>query len=738
MKYGSRRFGLSGHLRRSYCRLGISILALLCSAMAGAQTDSMTRTAVGAQTDLPAGGIQASLPAGGTGQMTDVWTIPSGPINPSAYFGETVANGMLGIVSSPDPFTVKEVVLNGTFDSYGRGGVSNILKTFNLVNMYLDVDGERIERGSQVRDMQQVLDMKHANLSTHFEFADKISVDYTYYSLRQLPNTALVDVTVTAKKDVEIVPASVMQAPDMLKDVQNYYNEIDGPHGPLSLLISTAKSPTGKLLIAAANGFIFDPAAGGSPSVIHDTASVIHDPPAVIHEMWDNNMHLMKFSKRLKAGETYHFAVVCSTITSAQVEDPLNEAQRLTIFALLQGTAPLLRTHREAWDKLWKSDILIEGDAVTQREVHSMLYHLYSFAREGTAYSLSPMGLSGLGYNGHIFWDAEIWMYPALLLLQPKIAASMIEYRYQHLQAARQNAFTHGYKGAMFPWESAASGGEETPIWALTGPFEHHITADVGIAAWNYFCVTQDKTWLREKGYPLLKETADFWASRVERNGPGHYDIKNVVAADEWAENVDNNAFTNAAAKANLKFATDAATLLGVAPDPDWMEVYRNIPILKLPDGVTSEHAAYHGEPIKQADVNLLAYPLHEITDRMAIRRDLDYYKSRVGDGPAMTQAIFAILYARLGMPDSAYALFKAGYTPNKRPPFGVIAETATGDNPYFATGAGGLLQAMLNGFGGLEIGPEGISQLKTTLPASWKSLRLTGIGPGQSTFSVK
>ena len=95
------------------------------------------------------------------------------------------------------------------------------------------------------------------------------------------------------------------------------------------------------------------------------------------------------------------------------------------------------------------------------------------------------------------------------------------------------------------------------------GRFEHHITADVAIAAWNYYCVTQDKIWLREKGYPILKATADFWASRVERNGPNHYDIKNVVAADEWAENVDNNAFTNAAAKANLQYATEAAKVLG-------------------------------------------------------------------------------------------------------------------------------------------------------------------------------
>lgn len=210
------------------------------------------------------------------------------------------------------------------------------------------------------------------------------------------------------------------------------------------------------------------------------------------------------------------------------------------------------------------------------------------------------MGLSGLGYNGHVFWDTELWMYPGLLVLQPNIAKSLVEYRYQRLPAARRNAFSKGFKGAMFPWESADSGVEETPVWALSGPFEHHITACVAIAAWNYYCVTQDKTWLRERGYPILSETADFWASRVERNGSGRYDIKNVVAADEWAENVDNNAFTNAAAKANLRFATEAARLLGIPPNADWAVVADNIPILKMPDGVTQEHATYKGKELSR------------------------------------------------------------------------------------------------------------------------------------------
>src|SRR6202012_128405 len=190
--------------------------------------------------------------------------------------------------------------------------------------------------------------------------------------------------------------------------------------------------------------------------------------------------------------------------------------------------------------------------------------------------------------------------------------------------------------------------------------------------------------------------------------------------------------------RACLQDATDAARTLDLSPDPDWMLVRNNIPILRFPDGVTREHASYNGEPIKQADVNLLAYPLREVTTPAAIRKDLEYYEPRVGEGPAMTHAIFAILYERLGMPDKALTVLNEGYTPNLRPPFGVIAETATGTNPYFATGAGGVLQALLNGFGGLEITTSGITQLPTRLPTAWHSLKITGVGPNRENFSVK
>jgi trehalose/maltose hydrolase-like predicted phosphorylase len=651
------------------------------------------------------------------------WHIEAKNIDPNNYFGVTLANGMIGLVSSPEPFKVKDVVLNGAFDYYGRGRVSNILKGFNFVNMVLDVDNQRIN-AKNIANYRQTLDMQKASLLTTFDFQDKISIKHSMMSLRHLPFSAMIIVEITAKKDVEISPASVIEAPDMLQDVRNYYAIIDRPHVKLPLLTSVGKSPSGKQTVAASTSIIFEE---------HDNI------PTLIHEDWDYNMHLLKFRKKLKKGETYSFTIVGSVLSSQHIVDAHNEAERLTVYAALERKQRLLKRHEQAWAELWKSDILIEGDIQAQKDVHSAIYHLYSFSREGTDYSPSPMGLSGLGYNGHVFWDTELWMYPAVLMLKPEIAKSMLEYRFQRMEVARKNAFSHGYKGVMFPWESDIFGQEVTPVWALTGPFQHHVTGCVGWAFWKYYQVTQDKVWLAERGYPMLKEVAEFWVSRVEKGTDGKYHIINVIGSDEYAENIDDNAFTNGMAISVLRYADQAAKLLNQPANPQWIEVADGLPILKFPDGTTRENATYNGEMIKQADVNLLAYPLNIITDKATIEKDLRYYEAKMDkNGPAMGPSVMSILYHRLGNTDKAYEFFMKSYKFNEVAPFGVIAETPGGTNPYFATGAGGMLQALLAGFGGLDIQDAGIQTLSSKLPKKWQSLTIIGVGGTARKVEVK
>jgi trehalose/maltose hydrolase-like predicted phosphorylase len=188
-----------------------------------------------------------------------------------------------------------------------------------------------------------------------------------------------------------------------------------------------------------------------------------------------------------------------------------------------------------------------------------------------------------------------------------------------------------------------------------------------------------------------------------------------------------------------LGYATEAATALGLPVDPDWAHVAANIPILKFADGTTRENATYNGEIIKQVDVNLLSYPLKIVTDPIQVKKDLDYYEPKMApDGPAMGSAILTVSAARAGDADRAYGLWVKSYKPNEVPPFGVLSEAAGGTNPYFATGAGGFLQATMMGFGGLEITPNGIVQLKTKLPKRWKSITYKGIGVEKKTFIVK
>ena len=632
------------------------------------------------------------------------------------YAPAPMANGCIGILPQKEPFAVEHVMLNHVFDAASPHIVSRVMRGINPFCLSMKIDKIKVDT-SNISDWQQTIDMRRAVHQTSFHTLEKADVSYELCALRNLPYAGLIRVTVQACKDMLLEVRSGMGIPDDYSQSSIRYREMEADGNRMYMLESDATSRLGYRRVASTSSFLFN---GEQIKPIYDEAT---------RELF--------FSIQLKKGETFCFSLVGSVCSSRDFFDPYNEAERQVIYAVHEGEEALMQAHYRLWDELWQGDIRIEGDDDAQRIVRFALFNLYSSCRGGSRLSIPPMGLSLQGYNGHIFWDTELWMYPPMLLLNQDIARSMLDYRFDRLPAARKKALAYGYRGAMFPWESDDSGEEATPTHALTGPFEHHITADIGIACWNYYCVTRDMRWLQREGYPLLKEIADFWASRVTRNQDGSYSIHNVTGADEYANGVTDNAFTNGAASLALKYACQAAEICGEKVPELWWKIGENIRILQFENGVTREHSTYKGEMIKQADANLLAYPLGLITDEYRQRQDLEYYAERIDqkDGPAMSYSVYCVQYARMGEADKAYEMFRRCYEPNLRKPFGVISETPTSNNPYFMTGAGGLLQAVLNGFCGLQITDEGIVQLPSALPSHWKRVTVTGVGSDKKTY---
>jgi trehalose/maltose hydrolase-like predicted phosphorylase len=632
------------------------------------------------------------------------------------YYGVAMANGQIGIVTDDTPLKTKEIILNGVYEGSPENGISRIVRGIEFLNLHLSINNQEIN-SDNIDNWNQVVSMKEGTSTTSFTFKDLVAVDYTILANRAIPYSAMAIVEITPKKDVEIIANNYMVVPDQLIEAKSQFRVLKDNQYLMPVFGTTAKTLFGKHTVSASTTFLFD----GQSETLKQTGDEVG------------------FSKKLLKGKKYRFSIAGGICTSKDFTDPLNESERQPIYALQQGIAKLLDKHKMAWAELWKTgDIQIEGDLDAQQRVRFALYNLYSYIRPETRQSIAPMGLSSQGYNGHIFWDSELWMYPTLLALQPDMAKSCLDYRSDRLQKAKQKATVYGYKGAMFPWESDDTGEEATPTWALTGIFEQHITADVSIAFWNYYAYTQDKSWLK-KEWNVLKETADFWVSRVVKNKDSSYSILNVVGADEYAQHVDDNAFTNASAIESLKNTIKAAAILGEPIDPRWVDVSDNL-VIHVKNGITQNYKGYDGQIIKQADVNLLAYPLNVITDKKQIEKDLEYYSAKIDpkDGPAMASGVLSVLYARLGDREKAYSYFVKSYMPNSRPPFGVFSESANSNNPYFATGAGAMLQAVIYGFGGVEQTDMGLKYNKGLLPKQWKSLKIIGLGVDNKTISIE
>jgi trehalose/maltose hydrolase-like predicted phosphorylase len=444
------------------------------------------------------------------------------------------------------------------------------------------------------------------------------------------------------------------------------------------------------------------------------------------------------------AGQAYALTKYVGVTTSG---DPRGQANS----AATAGYDALRAENRAAWEALWADRIDVQGNPTLATEVNASEFYLWSSTRDGVDWSVSPAGLSSNGYAGHIFWDAETWMFPSLLALHPDLAAGMNNYRYARLPQALAHAADTGNQGARFPWESALDGTEQIPPPVSVnseGLYEQHITADIALAQWQYYLATGDKAWLATRGWPVLSQAAAFWASRVTKDRAGAYHILGVTGPDEENPNVNDEAYTNVAAATTLRMAADAARVIGVTPPAAWQTIAAGLaPPYDPATDLNPEFTGYQGQMVKQADVTMLQYPWAYPMKPSTAANDLNYYVPRSDPGgPSMSDAINSIDTAALGTPGCAsYAYTQRSIEPFIRDVFDQFSETRSGGAFTFMTGIGGFLQEFLYGYsglrwtaGGVALAPSLTSQLHGVVlhGLAWHGTRFT-VAIGQDTTRV-
>lgn len=624
---------------------------------------------------------------------TDGWTLTATEPTPELLY---LANGYLGTSLSWDCGLLTEqeespCYIRGVYDNRGPGGVDRLAEI---------PCWHRIRYGTEARltAYSRSLDLRHGTLRTTLELAEErgtLALEHTIFLSRADPHIAAVRIEVTPGFD-----------------------------GDLAFTLRLAPGPDRGLVT-------LDARAAGRELVLRTRSETygieIEQGQSVLEQEWaiegssDGGDLRSTVRTRGEQGRTTTLTIV------AHIATPPTETESATASPPYDD---LRREHEAAWERLWETEIEVEGDPEVQQFARAGLFYLWSTMLEGDEWSIAPMGLSGNFYNGHVFWDAELWMYPSLLLTQPAMAKSCVAYRKRTIEPARRRAAANGRKGAQYPWEAAYTGEEMTPTWAETRDFQLHITADVAIGQWWYYLVTQDLGWLRTDGYPVIHACAEYWQSRVEyRQEADRYEISDVVCADEYAAHVNNDAFTNAAVQQALRIATRAAELLGEPAPHAWREIADRMYIpYDERSGIHLEYDGFDGRVTKQADVELLAFPLEYTTDRAQVARDLDAYAGVIDPhGPAMSFSIYSIVSAQLGRLDDAYTYLKRSYAPNTRPPFFAFSETPVNDEYFFCTGVGGALQSLLFGFTGIRL-REGYVRIDPILPAHWTALRLRGL----------
>ncbi|MEH6993466.1 glycoside hydrolase family 65 protein [Neobacillus drentensis] len=437
-------------------------------------------------------------------------------------------------------------------------------------------------------------------------------------------------------------------------------------------------------------------------------AASIHAPTASRISFSAKNRQLnASIDGDLVKDEPFVFEKIGTVYTSLESTNPDRDSLENLKSNSLLGYEALLERSASKWQEFWQQKgIEIQStDEFDQTAMDFALYHMEIMTpAHDERFSVGAKGLTGEGYKGHVFWDTEIFIAPFHLFTEPETAKKLLRYRYLHLQQAKEKASQNGYEGALFPWESAMTGKEETPEFAAinirTGTrqkvasaiSEHHIVADIAFAVVQYFQNTLDEEFMRNEGLALLKETAQFWMSRTVEEGD-KLSIKDVIGPDEYTEHIDNNAYTNYMAYYNVE---QALYFMDQFQDTDEQLFNRGKDFLNnlyLPkpnkDKIIPQDDTFLSKPeidltpykqtqgsqailldysraevnemqiLKQADTVMLLYLFPDLFSNEVVAKNLHYYEEHTIHDSSLSKAIHAIVAARCGDDEAAYRFFK-------------------------------------------------------------------------------
>ena len=593
----------------------------------------------------------------------------------------------------------------------------------------------------------QTLDMYNGSFHTHYDWTDErvtsIAID-TFIS-RADPHLAVVRLAVAPRYSGPVkvaLPLRAWPAPVRVPLARiETWSEVhalgkktptDYP-GHMTVEYSDAEIRGGGALLQLVSR------ADGGTSVVSEAAALSW-PTGLdklkVHNVDDGDSVSVELAFDAVADRSYTFTKYVGVVPSFAAANHTVRAAAIAGAARERGYESVYAEHAGAWHRIWETDIVVEGDPELQTALHSNLFYLLESVREGTEFNIPPMGLSNRAFNGHVFCDAEFLMFPTLLALHPEMAKSLVMFRAKTLEAAKVIARLHGYAGAKYPWEADELGEESTLKASLAGATEElSVNGDVALAQWQYYMATGDRDYLSRFGFPVIREIADFWLSRMTHNRESdRYEIAKVLG-NEGIPLMNNDTYVNGIARRTFEAAIEAARLLDAPQNPKWREVVEKMFIPY--DSAKDHYPPFAGADPFKANEGFqgaaISYPLELPMTEKARRNTFEYTlkSAAITDLDNMGfiyQHLYPVVAAELGDVKRIDEWLPATYKRHLRPPFNMFVEHYTGglESIAFLTAVGGFEHQFLYGYTGLRWTEEGLTEkFKPILPSHLKKLTI-------------